>query len=208
MSVKLFPSGIPVIKRLFDLLIAVPGLLILSPFLLLIAMAILIIEGWPIFFIQERPGYKCRIFQIIKFRTMHIATSPAPIEEDGQRLSRLGHILRSISLDELPELINIIRGEMSIVGPRPLLIQYLDRYTPEQLRRHEVLPGITGWAQVNGRNKLSWEEKFQLDVWYVDHWSIILDLRILIMTVLPVLKREGISQDGSMTAEEFKGDTH
>ncbi|MBN2258810.1 MAG: sugar transferase, partial [Anaerolineaceae bacterium] len=127
---------------------------------------------------------------------------------DGQRLSRLGHILRSISLDELPELINIIRGEMSIVGPRPLLIQYLDRYTPEQLRRHEVLPGITGWAQVNGRNKLSWEEKFQLDVWYVDHWSIILDLRILIMTVLPVLKREGISQDGSMTAEEFKGDTH
>jgi sugar transferase EpsL len=201
----IFPTGIPVSKRLLDLVLAIPGLVIISPLLLLIAMAILLIDGWPVLFLQERPGYQSKLFRIIKFRTMRASNTPAPIEDDARRLSRLGRLLRAASLDELPELLNVIRGEMSLVGPRPLLIQYLDRYTTEQARRHSVLPGMTGWAQVNGRNNLSWEGKFNLDVWYVDHWSFVLDLRILIMTLITALKREGISQTGSATAEEFKG---
>jgi len=142
-----------------------------------------------------------------KFRSMTDARdSDGDLLPDSERLTRLGKFLRSSSLDELPEIINILRGEMSWVGPRPLLMHYIERYNPEQMRRHDVLPGITGWAQVNGRNVLSWQEKFRLDVWYVDHWSFWLDIRILLMTVGKVLRREGISQEGHATAEEFKGD--
>jgi sugar transferase EpsL len=205
MSLRLFPAGIPFTKRLFDLCCAILGLVILAPFLLLIALLSLVVDGWPIFFLQDRPGYHGKIFQIIKFRTMKVSASPASPDGDAVRITRFGGILRTISMDELPELFNILRGEMSLVGPRPLLVQYLKLYTPEQARRHDVLPGMAGWAQVNGRNLLSWEEKFILDVWYVDHWSFRLDLRILWMTIIKVIKREGIAQKGSATAEEFKG---
>lgn len=198
-------AGIPLSKRLLDLMIVIPGLIVTSPLLLIISILILLLDGWPVLFIQDRPGYLGKPFRMIKFRTMRISTSPAPIKDDAERLTRLGRFLRATSLDELPELINVIRGEMSLVGPRPLLTQYLDRYTPEQARRHNVHPGLAGWAQVNGRNDVSWEEKFKLDVWYVDHWSFALDLRILCMTAVKVLKREGISQTGSATTEEFKG---
>ncbi|MGB8253735.1 MAG: sugar transferase [Anaerolineaceae bacterium] len=201
----LFPAGIPRSKRLFDLFIAIPALIILSPLFLLISIAILLSAGWPVLFIQARPGYHSIIFRVIKFRTMHVTDASDLPKDDGDRLFTLGRFLRAASLDELPELINILLGEMSWVGPRPLLVQYLKLYTPEQARRHNVLPGITGWAQVNGRNILSWEEKFKYDVWYVDHWSFGLDLRILLMTVGKVIKREGINQAGSATAEEFKG---
>ena len=157
-------------------------------------------------FTQERPGYKGKPFKLIKFRTMLDGVDefgkPLP---DEQRLTPVGRFLRSFSLDELPELFNVIRGEMSLVGPRPLLMQYLQRYTPGQARRHDVLPGIAGWAQINGRNTLSWEDKFRLDVWYVDNWSLWLDIKILCLTPMAVLKREGINQPGQATAEEFMG---
>ncbi len=205
MAAVLFPAGIPRSKRLFDLFIAIPALIILSPLFLLISIAILLSAGSPVLFIQARPGYHSIIFRVIKFRTMHITDASDLPKDDGDRLFTLGRFLRATSLDELPELINILLGEMSWVGPRPLLVQYLKLYTPEQARRHNVLPGITGWAQVNGRNILSWEEKFKYDVWYVDHWSFGLDLRILLKTVGKVIKREGINQAGSATAEEFKG---
>jgi lipopolysaccharide/colanic/teichoic acid biosynthesis glycosyltransferase len=163
--------------------------------------------GAPVFFRQQRPGLHGRPFTILKFRTMRDAVdaggSPLP---DAERLTRLGKFLRSTSLDELPELLNVLGGDMSLVGPRPLLMQYLERYTPEQARRHEVRPGITGWAQVNGRNAITWERKFELDVWYVDHRSFLLDLRILARTLAGVVRREGITQPGSATAEEFRGD--
>jgi sugar transferase EpsL len=201
----LFPAGMPRSKRLLDLLITIPGLVILSPVFFLVSIAVLGSFGWPIFFLQSRPGYHGRIFRLIKFRTMRLADVKASPENDAQRLTGFGRFLRATSLDEIPELINVLSGEMSIVGPRPLLVQYLDRYTPEQARRHEVLPGITGWAQVNGRNILSWEDKFKHDVWYVDHWSFELDLRILLLSIGKVIKQEGINQSGSATAEEFKG---
>jgi len=159
-----------------------------------------------VLFGQKRPGLHGQPFRIFKFRTMTDARaadgSPLP---DEQRLTRLGRFLRASSLDELPELFNVLRGEMSLVGPRPLLMQYLERYSPEQSRRHDVLPGITGWVQVNGRNALTWEDKFRLDVWYVDHWSFWLDLKILFLTFSKVFKREGISQPGHATMEEFMG---
>ena len=159
-----------------------------------------------VLFRQMRPGKDGRAFGIVKFCTMNnCCDEDGCLLPDAARLTRLGKLLRKTSLDELPELFNIIKGDMSIVGPRPLLMQYLDRYTPEQARRHDVKPGLTGWAQVNGRNALSWEEKFALDVWYVDHWSLRLDLKIIGMTVLKVLKREGISAEGHATAEEFMG---
>ena len=205
MSPDLFPAGMPLVKRLIDLCLAIPILVILSPFLVLVALLILVSAGWPVFFLQDRPGYRGKIFQIIKFRTMRVNDGPVLPDGDAGRISRLGRLLRATSVDELPELINVLRGEMSLVGPRPLLVQYLERYTPEQARRHDVLPGITGWAQVNGRNILTWEEKFKYDVWYVDHWSFWLDLRILWLTMIKVIKREGITQKGSATAEEFKG---
>ena len=193
-------------KRLFDLLISLILLLVLSPLILILGVIVWINMGWPVIFAQARPGYHGRIFRLYKFRSMRNACdrngNPLP---DEQRLTRLGKFMRSTSLDELPELVNVLKGEMSLVGPRPLLIAYLDRYTPEQARRHDVLPGITGWAQVNGRNAISWEEKFNLDVWYVDHQSFLLDLKILLMTAGKVFKRESINAPGSATAPEFMG---
>ncbi|MCC6147359.1 MAG: sugar transferase [Anaerolineaceae bacterium] len=206
MSGALFPKGIPVGKRIFDLALTLPGLLVILPLLTGVALALWFTEGLPIFFRQERPGYQGRIFRLIKFRTMRIRAGadgqPLP---DAERLSPIGRFLRAVSLDELPECLNVLKGEMSLVGPRPLLVQYLPRYTPEQMRRHEVLPGITGWAQINGRNALTWEEKFRLDVWYVDHRSFWLDVKILFLTFRKILRREGISQPGEATAREFMG---
>jgi sugar transferase EpsL len=197
---------IPLSKRLFDLAITIPGLVIISPLLLILAILVRIINGSPVFFRQQRPGYRNRLFFVYKFRTMTEAyDGDGHLLPDAQRLTRLGRFMRDFSLDELPEMFNVLWGEMSWVGPRPLLTQYLERYSPEQARRHEVLPGITGWAQINGRNALTWEEKFRLDVWYVDNWSFWLDVKILLLTIWKVLKREGISQPGHATAEEFTG---
>ena len=193
-------------KRLFDLTIALPGFIVLSPLLSCIALLVGAKLGSPVLFRQVRPGLDGKPFMIYKFRTM---TDERDAEEhflpDGERLPKLGIFLRAMSLDELPELWNVLKGDMSIVGPRPLLLQYVGRYSPEQARRHEVKPGLTGWAQVNGRNALSWDEKFEMDVWYVDHCSLALDLKIIGMTVLKVLKREGIAAKGHATAEEFMG---
>ena len=205
-QIRVFPPGIPPTKRLFDLAITLPGLLVLSPVLLLIAIVVRWRLGSPVLFKQTRPGYQGVLFNVFKFRTMSEARDrEGTLLPDDQRLGKLGRFLRSFSLDELPELLNVLRGEMSVVGPRPLLVQYLDRYTPEQARRHAVLPGITGWAQINGRNALSWEDKFKFDVWYVDHWSLWLDVKILVISLWKVLTREGISQPGHATAEEFMG---
>jgi lipopolysaccharide/colanic/teichoic acid biosynthesis glycosyltransferase len=199
-------SPIPLSKRLFDLLAAALGLLVLSPILLITAALVGMFHGTPVLFRQQRPGYKGRPFYIYKFRTMTNARDKdGNLLPDSVRLTPLGRFLRSSSLDELPEFFNILRGEMSVVGPRPLLTQYLARYSPEQARRHDVLPGLTGWAQINGRNTLTWEDKFKLDVWYVDHRSFWLDIKILLLTFWKVFKREGISQPGHDTAEEFTG---
>jgi lipopolysaccharide/colanic/teichoic acid biosynthesis glycosyltransferase len=202
----MFPEGVPFSKRIFDLTLTSAGLVILSPVLLVLALAVRKAHGAPVLFRQKRPGYYGRPFYIYKFRTMtDECDETGDLLPDAERITRLGRFLRASSLDELPELFNVVRGEMSLVGPRPLLMQYLRRYTPEQARRHAVLPGITGWAQVNGRNALTWEDKFRLDVWYVENWSFWLDLRILGMTFWKVIKREGISQPGHATAEEFMG---
>ena len=199
-------SSIPMSKRTLDLFLTIPGIVILFPLLLIIAMLVGVNFGTPIIFRQMRPGYKGKPYRVYKFRTMTNAHDAQDnLLPDSQRITRLGHFLRSYSLDELPELFNVLRGEMSLVGPRPLLTKYLERYSQEQARRHEVLPGITGWAQINGRNVLTWEEKFALDCWYVDHWSFWLDIKILILTVVKVLRREGINQPGQATAEEFMG---
>jgi sugar transferase EpsL len=205
-SVGLFPPGVPRRKRLFDLLLTVPGLVLISPILIGLAILLRLRLGTPVVYRQIRPGLRARPFTILKFRTMIDASDSAgqPLP-DAARLTPLGRFLRSTSLDDLPNLWNVLRGEMSLVGPRPLLMSYLERYSPEQARRHEVLPGMTGWAQVNGRNALTWEEKFRLDVWYVDHWSVGLDIRILWLTLGKVLLREGITQAGQATAEEFLG---
>ncbi|NMC13770.1 MAG: sugar transferase [Chloroflexi bacterium] len=197
---------IPLSKRTFDLILTIPGFLLISPILIIISIMIFLIDGTPVLFTQVRTGLHGKLFNIYKFRTMsNRRDSSGNLLPDTYRITPLGKFLRSTSLDELPELLNVLRGEMSLVGPRPLLPQYLDRYSPEQARRHEVLPGMAGWAQVNGRNALSWEDKFRLDVWYVDHWSLWLDIKILIMTLYKILKREGISQPGHATAEEFMG---
>ena len=202
----LFPSGVPLRKRLFDLVLTLPGLIVLSPFLGSLALMVRWRLGSPVIFSQDRPGRNGQIFRFYKFRSMTDARdAQGRLLPDEQRLTSLGRRLRAWSLDELPSLVNILRGEMSLVGPRPLLVRYLDRYTPEQARRHEVLPGMTGWAQVNGRNALTWEDKFLLDVWYVDHWSLWLDVKILALTLWKVIRREGISQPGHATAEEFMG---
>ncbi|CCO23247.1 sugar transferase [Maridesulfovibrio hydrothermalis] len=194
------------IKRCFDIVISVTALIIFSPILAGVAIAIHRKIGGGIFFIQRRPGIHGKPFNIIKFKTMSDARDEhGKLLPDSERLSRFGQILRSTSLDELPELINVIFGDMSLVGPRPLLMQYLKRYTPEQARRHDVLPGITGWAQVNGRNAISWDDKFELDVWYVDNHTLLLDIKILFMTVARVFKRDGITQPGQATAQEFMG---
>jgi len=196
-------------KRIFDLLVTILGLVIILPLMLLISLLVWIFLGIPILFRQPRPGYKGRPFITYKFRTMTNRTGlDGRLLPDAERLTPFGRFLRSTSLDDLPQVFNVLRGEMSLVGPRPLLMQYLKRYTPEQMRRHDMLPGITGWAQIHGRNTLDWEEKFRLDVWYVDNWSFGLDLKILFLTPWKVFKREGISQPGHATAEEFKGSDH
>ena len=202
----LFPPGLPKSKRLLDLFLTIPSILLFSPWMGLIALTVRLFLGRPVFFSQTRPGYKSRSFRVYKFRTMSDTRDHLGILlPDSERLTGIGRFLRSTSLDELPELINVLRGEMSWVGPRPLLIQYLDRYSPEQARRQDVYPGLTGWEQINGRNALTWEDKFRLDVWYVDHWSFWLDIKILLITFWKVLSREGISQPGHATAEEFMG---
>jgi lipopolysaccharide/colanic/teichoic acid biosynthesis glycosyltransferase len=194
-------------KRWLDLVLAVPAMLLLFPLGLAIAVILRVKLGSPVLFRQQRPGLDGRMFTVLKFRTMNNATDAAGnLLPDEQRLTGLGRLLRALSLDELPQLLNVVRGEMSLVGPRPLLIQYLGRYTPRQRRRHEVRPGLTGWAQVNGRNGLNWPVRFEMDIWYVDNCSLALDLKILAMTVSRVLRRSGISQAGHATMPEFCGE--
>jgi sugar transferase EpsL len=193
-------------KKVIDLLLTVPALIALSVPLCVLALLVRVKMGTPVLFRQKRPGLNGKPFELLKFRTMRDERDEnGALLPDEKRLNGFGRFLRSTSLDELPEFLNVIKGEMSIVGPRPLLMQYLDRYTPEQSRRHEVKPGITGWAQVNGRNAVSWEEKFKLDVWYVDNMSLWLDIKIILLTIWNVVRREGISQPGHVTAEEFMG---
>ncbi|MCK5317358.1 MAG: sugar transferase, partial [Anaerolineales bacterium] len=206
MTAKLLPPGVPLSKRLFDLILTLPGLVLISPLLGLIGVLVRFFLGSPVLFRQIRPGKGSESFTVYKFRTMTDARgSGEHLLSDAERMTGLGRFLRSYSLDELPELFNVLRGEMSLVGPRPLLMQYLDRYSIEQARRHEVLPGISGWAQVNGRNALTWDDKFRHDVWYVDNWSLWLDIKILLTTLWKVITREGISQLGHTTAAEFMG---
>jgi lipopolysaccharide/colanic/teichoic acid biosynthesis glycosyltransferase len=192
-------------KRLLDVAAAIVGLVIASPIILVVAILVAGRLGRPVIFSQQRPGRDGRLFRLYKFRTMRPLDSDRELVTDGQRLTSFGRVLRATSLDELPTLVNVLGGSMSIVGPRPLLTQYLDRYSPAQARRHEVRPGITGLAQVSGRNSISWEQKFELDVHYVDTYSFRLDASILSRTVLSVLRRDGISAEGHATAQEFLG---
>ncbi len=194
------------LKRFFDIFSSIFGLLLLSPVIAIVAWQIRRKLGSPVLFRQVRPGLNGKPFEMIKFRTMRDAVdaggNPLP---DSERMTAFGSFLRSSSLDELPELWNVLKGDMSLVGPRPLLMEYLPLYSPEQYRRHEVRPGVSGWAQVNGRNALSWEEKFKLDIWYVDNKTVWLDLRIIFMTLKKVVVREGISADGEVTMRKFEG---
>jgi lipopolysaccharide/colanic/teichoic acid biosynthesis glycosyltransferase len=193
-------------KRTFDFFVSVLGLVVVSPILLVICVVILVVDGRPVFFRQIRPGLHGRPFGLLKFRTMKNSVVRDSVElTDAERLTWLGRVLRRTSLDELPELWNVVRGEMSLVGPRPLLMEYLKLYTPVQARRHDVLPGITGWAQINGRNAVSWEQKFEMDVWYVENQSFRLDLKILFLTVWKVLRADGINAVGEATASRFRG---
>ena len=194
------------IKRLLDIVISATALILLSPFMLIIYLLVRINLGGPAFFLQERVGKDNTIFKMIKFRTMKNSTDKdGNLLSDNERLTKFGRFLRSFSIDELPELINILKGDMSLVGPRALLVQYLEHYNSEQIRRHEVLPGLTGWAQINGRNSITWCEKFKLDVWYVDNWSLWLDIKIFFLTFWKVFKREGINQSETVTMEYFNG---
>ncbi len=193
-------------KRLLDLGLAIPACMIIFPVFCVVALLVRKKLGSPVLFRQYRPGMHARIFRMYKFRTMTDAyTESGGLQPDSERLCRWGRFLRSTSLDELPELINVLKGDMSLVGPRPLLVQYLKRYSPRQARRHEVKPGLTGWAQVNGRNALCWEDKFQFDVWYVDHLCFMLDLKIIALTIMKVIRREGINHAGEATMAEFMG---
>lgn len=194
------------VKRLLDITISLIALIFLLPLMLLIYLLVIINLGSPAFFLQERVGKDNKIFKMIKFRTMKNSTDKnGNLLSDNERVTKFGSFLRSFSLDELPELINILKGDMSLVGPRALLVQYLGLYNDEQIRRHEVLPGLTGWAQINGRNSITWSEKFKLDIWYVDNWSLWLDIKIFFLTFWKVLKREGINQSESVTMEYFNG---
>ena len=194
------------VKRLLDITISLIVLIFLLPLMSLIYLSVIINLGSPAFFLQERVGKDNKIFKMIKFRTMKNSTDKnGNLLSDNERVTKFGSFLRSFSLDELPELINILKGDMSLVGPRALLVQYLGLYNYEQIRRHEVLPGLTGWAQINGRNSITWSEKFKLDVWYVDNWSLWLDIKIFFLTFWKVLKREGINQSESVTMEYFNG---
>jgi sugar transferase EpsL len=192
------------LKRVFDIVVSAVALTVLAPVMGLIALAVWRTMGRPVLFRQARPGLHGKPFVMYKFRTMRdLRDAEGNLLPDEARLTPFGRWLRSTSLDELPELLNVLRGEMSLVGPRPLLMEYLERYTPEQARRHEVKPGITGWAQIHGRNNLSWDERFKLDVWYVDNWSLWLDVKILWRTLWMVLRREGISAQGHATMPRF-----
>lgn len=194
------------VKRLLDITISLIALIFLLPLMSLIYLLVIINLGSPAFFLQERVGKDNKIFKMIKFRTMKNSTDKnGNLLSDNERVTKFGSFLRSFSLDELPELINILKGDMSLVGPRALLVQYLGLYNDEQIRRHEVLPGLTGWAQINGRNSITWSEKFKLDVWYVDNWSLWLDIKIFFLTFWKVVKREGINQSESVTMEYFNG---
>ena len=194
------------VKRLLYITISLIALIFLLPLMSLIYLLVIINLGSPAFFLQERVGKDNKIFKMIKFRTMKNSTDKnGSLLSDNERVTKFGGFLRSFSLDELPELINILKGDMSLVGPRALLVQYLGLYNDEQIRRHEVLPGLTGWAQINGRNSITWSEKFKLDVWYVDNWSLWLDIKIFFLTFWKVLKREGINQSESVTMEYFNG---
>lgn len=196
-------------KRLFDIITSILGFVILSPILLLTTLMIVILMGQPIIFTQERPGKDEKIFKLYKFRTMNQVTNlKGASESDASRLTKLGLFLRKTSVDELPELWNILKGDMSFVGPRPLLAEYLPLYSDEQKQRHKVRPGLTGLAQIKGRNTITWNEKFNYDIQYVQNISFIKDIQILFSTVIKVLKKEGISADGSVTAERFKGNTY
>jgi len=194
-------------KRFFDMVIALVGLIVLSPLFLILWIGLLIAnKGAGAFFVQERPGKDEKIFKVIKFKTMSDRRDKnGTLLSDSERLTKIGRVVRSLSLDEIPQLINVLKGDMALIGPRPLLVQYLPLYDEVQRRRHEVRPGMTGWAQVNGRNAISWQEKFAYDVWYVDHLSLSLDIKILLKTVEKVFKREGINSQDNATMEPFKG---
>lgn len=194
------------LKRLFDFIVALLAMLVLFPVFVVITLALYLVNKGKPFFFQARPGKGGRIFKIIKFRSMNSRTGPdGQLLPDADRLTPVGSLVRKTSLDEIPQLINVLKGDMSLIGPRPLLVQYLPLYNKHQARRHEVRPGITGWAQVNGRNAISWDQKFDYDVWYVDHLSFSLDVRIFLLTLEKVFVREGISQEGQATMEPFKG---
>ncbi len=195
-----------VFKRVMDFLLALLGMILLSPILLLVTLALTLANAGQPFFFQARPGLHGRIFRIVKFKTMNDKKeADGNLLPDAERLTAVGSFVRKTSLDEIPQLLNVLIGDMSLVGPRPLLPQYLPLYSQQQARRHEVRPGITGWAQVNGRNAISWQQKFDYDVWYVDHLSFVLDLKIMWRTLKKVVVREGISQEGQATMEAFKG---
>lgn len=194
------------IKRTFDIIAALGGLIVFSPIILVVAILVRINLGSPILFTQDRVGKDNKIFKMMKFRSMKdVKDKNGNLLPDSERLTKFGKILRSTSLDELPELINVLKGDMSLIGPRPLLVEYLPLYSKRQLKRHEVLPGLTGWAQVNGRNSISWTQKFELDVYYVENWSLKLDLKIFFLTIYKIFKRDGINQEGEATSESFNG---
>ncbi|RKI46921.1 sugar transferase [Clostridium paraputrificum] len=194
------------VKRIFDFTASLCGLILLSPIFIVVALLIRLNLGSPIFFTQDRVGKNNKVFKMIKFRSMKDGVDKdGNLLPDEMRLTKFGKMLRSTSLDELPELINVLKGDMSLIGPRPLLVDYLPLYNENQIRRHDVLPGLTGWAQINGRNNLSWNEKFNLDVWYVENWSLTLDIKIFFLTIYKVFKRDGINQEGNVTMERFNG---
>jgi lipopolysaccharide/colanic/teichoic acid biosynthesis glycosyltransferase len=195
-----------VLKRVLDISVSFVFLVVIAPVMICVALLIAVFIGLPVFFVQERPGLHGLPFRVIKFRTMTDAVDAAGVPlPDADRLTRLGLLLRRLSLDELPQLINVLKGDMSLVGPRPLLMEYLPLYTKEQARRHEAPPGITGWAQVNGRNAIDWERRLELDVWYVDHASFLLDMKILVATFVKVITRQGVSAPGEATVSKFRG---
>jgi sugar transferase EpsL len=194
------------VKQVIDRSLALCGIIVLSPIFICVSLLVWLTVGYPILFRQQRPGRYAKPFDLVKFRTMsERRDSSGKLLSDADRLTRVGRFLRTTSLDELPQLWNVLHGDISLVGPRPLLMRYIDRYSPEQARRHDVMPGITGWAQINGRNALSWDEKFVMDNWYVDHWSLALDARILLATFGRVVKHNGIARKGHATAPEFLG---
>lgn len=198
----------PFSKRLLDIILSAIILILASPLLFLTAVLIFLSYGAPIFFKHERPGKDGLPFRLIKFRSMRDARDQeGNILPDAERITRFGQFIRRTSIDELPEFYNVLRGDMSLVGPRPLLMQYLQRYSAEQARRHDVLPGVTGWAQINGRNAISWDDKFKYDLWYIDHWTFWLDVKIIFLTIWKVLKGDGVSQPGRATMDEFMGNS-